>query len=91
MKIIKIKREEEKKSRDLENNKKDSNEIAIEVEEDLMDKKVAQEVIEAVEKEEESIINEASGDIEIILDVDKEQSNNDNESKDKQRIIKVRG
>ncbi len=80
---LKIKREEEKKSRDLENNKKDSNEIAIEVEEDLMDKKVAQEVIEAVEKEEESIINEASADVEIILDVDKEQSNNDNESKDK--------
>ena len=80
---LKIKREEEKKSRDLENNKKDSNEIAIEVEEDLMDKKVAQEVIEAVEKEEESIINEASVDVEIILDVDKEQSNNDNESKDK--------
>ena len=48
-----------------------------------MDKKVAQEVIEAVEKEEESIINEASADVEIILDVDKEQSNNDNESKDK--------
>ena len=80
---LKIKREEEKKSRELENNKKDSKEIATEVEEDLIDKKVAQEVIEAVEKEEESIINEASADVEIILDIDKKESNNDDESKDK--------
>ena len=80
---LKIKREEEKKSRECENNKKDSNEIAAEVEEDLLDKKVAQEVIEAVEKEEENIIKEASADLEIILDMDKEASNNDNESKDK--------
>ena len=41
------------------------------------------EVIEAVEKEEESIINEASADVEIILDIDKKESNNDDESKDK--------
>ena len=49
----------------------------------MLDKKVAQEVIEAVEKEEENIIKEASADVEIILDMDKEASNNDNESKDK--------
>ena len=80
---LKRKREEEKTSRELENNKKDSKERATEVEEDLIDKKVAQEVIEAVEKEEESIINEASADVEIILDIDKKESNNDDESKDK--------
>ena len=80
---LKAKREEEKKSKELENNKKDSNEIAVEVNEDLLDKKVAQEVIEAVEKEEENITQESSADVEIILDIDKEVSNNDNESKDK--------
>ena len=80
---LKTKREEEKKSKEIENNKKDSNEIAAEVEEDLLDKKVAQEVIEAVEKEEEKIIKEESENVEITLDMDKEVSNNDNESTDK--------
>ncbi len=46
-------------------------------------KKVAQEVIEAVEKEEEKIIKEESENVEITLDMDKEVSNNDNESTDK--------
>ena len=40
-------------------------------------------MIEAVEKEEENITQESSADVEIILDIDKEVSNNDNESKDK--------
>ena len=71
---LKIKREEEKKNRELENNKKDSKEVAAEIEEDLQDEKVAQEVIEAVEKEEENIIKEVS--------LDKEDTN-DNEMKDK--------
>ena len=80
---LKIKREEEKKSRDLENNRNDANKIVAEVEEDLLDKKVAQEVIEAVEKEEENIIKEASIDGEVMLDMDKEESNNNVEVKDK--------
>ena len=71
---LKIKREEEKKNRELENNKKDSKEVAAEIEEDLQDEKVAQEVIEAVEKEEENIIKEVS--------LDKEDTN-DKEIKDK--------
>ena len=50
--------------------------MATEIEEDLIDKKVAQEVIEAVEREEESIINEnKSTNIEINLDIDKDKSN----------------
>ena len=80
---LKIKREEEKKSRELENNRNDANKIVAEVEEDLLDKKVAQEVIEAVEKEEENIIKEASIDGEVMLDMDKEESNNNVEVKDK--------
>ena len=71
---LKIKREEEKKNRELEKNKKDSKEVAAEIEEDLQDEKVAQEVIEAVEKEEENIIKEVS--------LDKEDTN-DKEIKDK--------
>ena len=80
---LKVKREEEKKSRELENNRNDANKIVAEVEEDLLDKKVAQEVIEAVEKEEENIIKEASIDTEVMLDMDKEESNNNVEVKDK--------
>lgn len=73
---LKIKREEEKKSRELEKDRNDSKEVATEIEEDLIDKKVAQEVIEAVEREEESIINEnKSTNIEINLDIDKDKSN----------------
>lgn len=79
---LKIKREEEKKSRELEKDRNYSKEVATEIEEDLIDKKVAQEVIEAVEREEESIINEnKSTNIEINLDIDKDKSNS--ESKDK--------
>ena len=80
---LKTKREEEKKSKEIENNKKDSNEIAVEIEEDLLDKKVAQEVIEAVEKEEENAIKEVSSGVETILDIHKEVSNIDDESKEK--------
>lgn len=80
---LKEKREAEKKSRDLENNKKDSDEISAEIQEDLQDAKVAQEVIDAVEKEEENIINEASVDVDIVLDMDKEEANTEDESKDK--------
>ena len=47
---LKEKREEEKKSRELENNKKKADEVSEEISEDLQDAKVAQEVIEAVEK-----------------------------------------
>lgn len=73
---LKIKREEEKKSRELEKDRNYSKEVATEIEEDLIDKKVAQEVIEAVEREEESIINEnKSTNIEINLDIDKDKSN----------------
>ena len=50
---LKEKREEEKKSRELENNKKKADEVSEEISEDLQDAKVAQEVIEAVEKESE--------------------------------------
>ncbi|MEN8076812.1 ATP-dependent zinc metalloprotease FtsH [Clostridioides difficile] len=79
---LKEKREAEKKSRELENNKKDSDEISAEIQEDLQDAKVAQEVIDAVEKEEENIINEASVDVDIVLDMDKE-ANTEDETKDK--------
>lgn len=50
---LKEKREEEKKSRELENNKKKADEVSEEISEDLQDAKVEQEVIEAVEKESE--------------------------------------
>lgn len=79
---LKEKREAEKKSRELENNKKGSDEISTEIQEDLQDAKVAQEVIDAVEKEEENIINEASVDVDIVLDMDKE-ANTEDETKDK--------
>ena len=52
---LKEKREEEKKSRELEINKKYT-EACADTAEELHDKKVAQEVIEAVEQEEENII-----------------------------------
>lgn len=57
---LKEKREEEKKSRELENNKKKADEVSEEISEDLQDAKVAQEVIEAVEKEEEDIMKQSS-------------------------------
>lgn len=69
---LKEKREEEKKSRELEINKK-STEACADTAEDLHDKKVAQEVIEAVEQEEENIIKEAEeSKSEVLLDMDKE-------------------
>lgn len=69
---LKEKREEEKKSRELEINKKYTEACADTVEE-LHDKKVAQEVIEAVEQEEENIIKEAEeSKSEVLLDMDKE-------------------
>lgn len=52
---LKEKREEEKKSRELEINKKYT-EACADTAEELHDRKVAQEVIEAVEQEEENII-----------------------------------
>lgn len=69
---LKEKREEEKKSRELEINKK-STEACADTAEELHDKKVAQEVIEAVEQEEENIIKEAEeSKSEVLLDMDKE-------------------
>lgn len=69
---LKEKREEEKKSRELEINKKYT-EACADTAEELHDKKVAQEVIEAVEKEEENIIKEAEeSKSEVLLDMDKE-------------------
>lgn len=69
---LKEKREEEKKSRELEINKKYTEACAYTAEE-LHDKKVAQEVIEAVEQEEENIIKEAEeSKSEVLLDMDKE-------------------
>lgn len=70
---LKEKREEEKKSRELENNKKKATEVSEEISEELQDAKVAKEVIEAVEKEEEDIIKQSSSDVEVILDMDKEK------------------
>ena len=70
---LKEKREEEKKSRELENNKKKADEVSEEISEDLQDAKVAQEVIEAVEKEEEDIMKQSSSNDEVILDMDKEK------------------
>ena len=69
---LKEKREEEKKSRELEINKKYI-EACADTAEELHDKKVAQEVIEAVEQEEENIIKEAEeSKSEVLLDMDKE-------------------
>ena len=69
---LKEKREEEKKSRELEINKKYT-EACADTAEELDDKKVAQEVIEAVEQEEENIIKEAEDSkSEVLLDMDKE-------------------
>ena len=69
---LKEKREEEKKSRELEINKKYT-EACADTGEELHDKKVAQEVIEAVEQEEENIIKEAEeSKSEVLLDMDKE-------------------
>lgn len=69
---LKEKREEEKKSRELEINKKYT-EACADTAEELHDKKVAQEVIEAVEQEEENIIKEAEESrSEVLLDMDKE-------------------
>ena len=66
------KREEEKKSRELEINKKYT-EACADTAEELHDRKVAQEVIEAVEQEEENIIKEAEeSKSEVLLDMDKE-------------------
>lgn len=69
---LKEKREEEKKSRELEINKKYT-EACADTAEELHDRKVAQEVIEAVEQEEENIIKEAEkSKSEVLLDMDKE-------------------
>ena len=69
---LKEKREEEKKSRELEINKKYT-EACADTAEELHDKKVAQEVIEAVDQEEENIIKEAEeSKSEVLLDMDKE-------------------
>ena len=69
---LKEKREEEKKSRELEINKKYT-EACADTAEELHDKKVVQEVIEAVEQEEENIIKEAEeSKSEVLLDMDKE-------------------
>ena len=74
---LKEKREEEKKSRELEINKKYT-EACADTAEELHDKKVAQEVIEAVEQEEENIIKEAEeSKSEVLLDMDKEDKNID--------------
>ena len=71
---LKEKREEEKKSRELEINKKYT-EACADTAEELHDKKVAQEVIEAVEQEEENIIKEAEeSKSEVLLDMDKEDT-----------------
>ena len=69
---LKEKREEEKKSRELEINKKYT-EACADTAEELHDRKVAQEVIEAVEQEEENIIKEAEeSKSEVLLYMDKE-------------------
>ena len=68
---LKEKREEEKKSRELEINKKYT-EACADTAEELHDRKVAQEVIEAVEQEEENIIKAEESKSEVLLDMDKE-------------------
>ena len=79
---LKEKREEEKKSRELENNKKKADEVSEEISEDLQDAKVAQEVIEAVEKEEEYIMKQSSSNDEVILDMDKEKESEEETKED---------
>lgn len=80
---LKEKREEEKKSRELENNKKKADEVSEEISEDLQDAKVAQEVIEAVEKEEEEdIMKQSSSNDEVILDMDKEKESEEETKED---------
>lgn len=79
---LKEKREEEKKSRELENNKKKAYEVSEEISEDLQDAKVAQEVIEAVEKEEEDIMKQSSSNDEVILDMDKEKESEEETKED---------
>lgn len=79
---LKEKREEEKKSRELENNKKKADEVSEEISEDLQDAKVAQEVIEAVEKEEEDIMKQSSSNYEVILDMDKEKESEEETKED---------
>ena len=79
---LKEKREEEKKSRELENNKKKADEVSEEISEDLQDAKVAQEVIEAVEKEEEDIMKQSSSNDEFILDMDKEKESEEETKED---------
>ena len=79
---LKEKREEEKKSRELENNKKKADEVSEEISEDLQDAKVAQEVIEAVEKEEEGIMKQSSSNDEVILDMDKEKESEEETKED---------
>lgn len=79
---LKEKREEEKKSRELENNKKKADEVSEEISEDLQDAKVAQEVIEAVEKEEEDIMKQLSSNDEVILDMDKEKESEEETKED---------
>lgn len=78
---LKEKREEEKKSRELENNKKKADEVSEEISEDLQDAKVAQEVIEAVEKEED-IMKQSSSNDEVILDMDKEKESEEETKED---------
>lgn len=66
------KREEEKKNREFEINKKLA-EVSADVSEELQDKKVAQEVIEAVEQEEEGIIKQKEEEkSKVLLDTEKE-------------------
>ena len=79
---LKEKREEEKKSRELKNNKKKADEVSEEISEDLQDAKVAQEVIEAVEKEEEDIMKQSSSNDEVILDMDKEKESEEETKED---------
>ena len=79
---LKEKRDEEKKSRELENNKKKADEVSEEISEDLQDAKVAQEVIEAVEKEEEDIMKQSSSNDEVILDMDKEKESEEETKED---------
>ena len=79
---LKEKREEEKKSRELENNKKKADEVSEEISEDLQDAKVAQEVIEAVEKEEEDIMKQSSSNDEVILEMDKEKESEEETKED---------
>lgn len=69
---LKEKRDEEKKNKELENKKDKVEEVVADIADDLSDEKVAQEVIEAVEREEESIMKELSIDDDKKLDMDKE-------------------